>query len=354
MDGSFQVHEWCLYHSDILLTLHQARKNFEEKNNKTFDLKKFCKAPIRIVFDALHGISTDYVKLPEALEIMAYCLYDGKVDQQSEFETSLYNSLLDQLKEMKDIPGTALALIRMYLQVLGKPGERMFKEQIWCFTRKDFKNAITSLLLNDDDDNNELVLKMVNVVRMHFNDEQQIFEWTKDIFRKHAESFKEALKESSKKPIYISVKTRTGGPKDKLSGKYDYIWTKDNVDMFAKPLADFSSGLYSGSNTYPASKFFLIYRNGFWFITSDEFALYQKKTDQMQGYVRLETKVLDPLALSTQWKELGSIEKSEADRTSNKVATVHAYDKNGRRSSNNQDVVATVKIFSDENEYNKH
>ena len=167
------------------------------------------------------------------------------------------------------------------------------------------------------------------------------------------------------------MKTRTGGPKDKLSGKYDYIWTKDNVDMFAKPLADFSSGLYSGSNTYPASKFFLIYRNGFWFITSDEFALYQKKTDQMQGYVRLETKgkiwndpcvlasnlvflVLDPLALSTQWKELGSIEKSEADRTSNKVATVHAYDKNGRRSSNNQDVVATVKIFSDENEYNKH
>ena len=156
---------------------------------------------------------------------------------------------------------------------------------------------------------------MVNVVRMHFNDEQQIFEWTKDIFRKarfwfqlekfivfiqHAESFKEALKESSKKPIYISVKTRTGGPKDKLSGKYDYIWTKDNVDMFAKPLADFSSGLYSGSNTYPASKFFLIYRNGFWFITNDEFAFDQKKTDEMQGYVRLETKgkIRDPSILS--------------------------------------------------------
>ena len=86
--------------------------------------------------------------MTEALEIMAYCLYDGKVDQQSEFETSLYNSLLDQMPEMKegfivfmscciknttwiflkDIPGTALALIRMYLQVLGKPGERMFKE----------------------------------------------------------------------------------------------------------------------------------------------------------------------------------------------------------------------------------
>ena len=38
----------------------------------------------------------------EALEIMAYCLYDGKVDQGSEFETSLYQSLFYQLKDMKE------------------------------------------------------------------------------------------------------------------------------------------------------------------------------------------------------------------------------------------------------------
>ena len=104
MDGSFEVHEWCLYNSDILLTLHQgmiynkefwlkigrkklkgaffywqsaseqsnfisnkAKKNFEERGNKAFDLKKFRKAPIKIVFDALHGISTDYVKLPAGI-----------------------------------------------------------------------------------------------------------------------------------------------------------------------------------------------------------------------------------------------------------------------------------------------
>ena len=33
---------------------------------------------------------------------MAYCLYDGKVDQGSEFETSLYQSLFYQLKEMQE------------------------------------------------------------------------------------------------------------------------------------------------------------------------------------------------------------------------------------------------------------
>ena len=36
----------------------KARKNFEGKGKKTFDLKEFRKAPIRIVYDTLHGIST--------------------------------------------------------------------------------------------------------------------------------------------------------------------------------------------------------------------------------------------------------------------------------------------------------
>ena len=33
---------------------------------------------------------------------MAYCLYDGKVDQGSEFETNLYQSLFQQLKEIEE------------------------------------------------------------------------------------------------------------------------------------------------------------------------------------------------------------------------------------------------------------
>ena len=57
-------------------------------------------------------------------------------------------------------------------------------QQTWNFNRKDFKNAITSVLLNDDDAKNEIILKMVKVVRMHFDDEQEMFEWTKDIFQK--------------------------------------------------------------------------------------------------------------------------------------------------------------------------
>jgi len=65
-------------------------------------LKKFRKASIRIIYDSLHGISADAIPLSNAVEIMAYCLVDGKVEQESEFETDLYNELVKQLTEMKD------------------------------------------------------------------------------------------------------------------------------------------------------------------------------------------------------------------------------------------------------------
>ena len=57
---------------------------------------------IRKVYDSLHGISDDTVSLSSAVEIIAYCLIDGKLEQGSGFETDLYNDLVVQLKSMKD------------------------------------------------------------------------------------------------------------------------------------------------------------------------------------------------------------------------------------------------------------
>ena len=56
---------------------------------------------IRKVYDCLHGISTDGIPLSNAIEIMAYCMVDGKLEQDSEFEINLYNDLVEQLKSMK-------------------------------------------------------------------------------------------------------------------------------------------------------------------------------------------------------------------------------------------------------------
>ena len=80
----------------------KARENFHGEQNKIFDLKKFRKCSIRKVYDSLHGMSKDYVEFSEIIEIMAYCLMDGKIDQKSEFETRLYNDLLEQLKNDKE------------------------------------------------------------------------------------------------------------------------------------------------------------------------------------------------------------------------------------------------------------
>ena len=64
-------------------------------------MKLFRESSIRKVYDSLHGISAQAIPLSNAVEIMAYCLVDGKVEQESEFETNLYNDLVGSLKKMK-------------------------------------------------------------------------------------------------------------------------------------------------------------------------------------------------------------------------------------------------------------
>ena len=64
-------------------------------------MKQFRKTSIRKVYDSLHGISDKAIPLSNAVEIMAYCLVDGKVEQESPFEMNLYNELVEQFKKMK-------------------------------------------------------------------------------------------------------------------------------------------------------------------------------------------------------------------------------------------------------------
>ena len=82
-----------------LVEYSQAQENFGKK--RKVDLKQFRKTSIRKVYDALHGISDSAIPLSNAVEIMAYCPVDGKVDQGSEFETDLYINLVMQLEKMK-------------------------------------------------------------------------------------------------------------------------------------------------------------------------------------------------------------------------------------------------------------
>ena len=86
----------------ICINSFKARDNFHGDKNKIFDLKKFRHCSIKKVYDSLHGIPRDYVELSEIVEIMAYCLMDGKIEQKSVFETRLYEDSLEQLKNDKE------------------------------------------------------------------------------------------------------------------------------------------------------------------------------------------------------------------------------------------------------------
>ena len=91
--------------------------------------------------------------------------------------------------------------------------------------------------------------------------------------------------EAFKRDIYISVKIQDGkegkSPKNDLSGKYSYVSNKNNADTFVRE--EFVPSLEK-------TQFVLLYRNGFWFITNEEYYLGKKKNNEIEGYVRLETK----------------------------------------------------------------
>ena len=88
-------------HNQTLKTETPSSSDPDDRRNKKFDLTQFRELSIRKVYDSLHGISGKAIPLSNAVEIMAYCLVDGKVKQESVFETNLYNELVEQLRAMK-------------------------------------------------------------------------------------------------------------------------------------------------------------------------------------------------------------------------------------------------------------
>ena len=163
----------------------KARGNFDGGQNKEFNLRKFRKSSIQKVYDSLHGISNERVDLTEAIEIMAYCLDDGKIELDSEFETELYTSLLEQLDKMKnDIPVETLVLVWLYLQTIGKPAEPLLIDtDIWNFNKSDFKSAILTLMLDGEIENDAVTLAVkeliVNRLKSH---NESLLPWVKCIY----------------------------------------------------------------------------------------------------------------------------------------------------------------------------
>ena len=99
-------------------------------------MKLFRKRSIKIVFDALYGLHKDrlaykvllyqsFIKaisqpskenmaIHEAIELIAYLHFDGKIEQGSKFESEMCDSVLGQIKK-SDISHKTLALCWIFL-----------------------------------------------------------------------------------------------------------------------------------------------------------------------------------------------------------------------------------------------
>ena len=117
---------------------------------------------------------------------MAYCLDDGKMDQESEFETELYNSLLKQLKEMtNNISDEILALVWLYLQTIGKSAEPLLKnKELWKFDKKDFRSAILTLVWDGEIDNYAATLALKESIVNNLKTRNECpKQWTEVIYK---------------------------------------------------------------------------------------------------------------------------------------------------------------------------
>ena len=76
-----------------------------------------------------------------------------------------------------------MALVWFYLQINGKPNEKLIHELLWTFTDNDFNRAFIWLMMDDEEGMNETELQMKKLISKHFENDQEIAHWSKDIFK---------------------------------------------------------------------------------------------------------------------------------------------------------------------------
>ena len=97
--------------------------------------------------------------MSHALEAIAYCLFDGKVDQKSKFETDLYNDLVEQLNNLYFLVSgwkKILPFAWIYLKTFGQITESLCNHFFWTFTEEDFKNALACFVFEYNEKDNRV------------------------------------------------------------------------------------------------------------------------------------------------------------------------------------------------------
>ena len=78
-----------------------------------------------------------------------------------------------------------MALIWLYLQIIGIPVERLLLEKdLWTFDRNDFEKAAIFLIMKNASRRDESALEMRELISQHFTSEFDLVEWTKETSEK--------------------------------------------------------------------------------------------------------------------------------------------------------------------------
>ena len=87
-------------------------------------------------------------------------------------------------KPKQHLPKRTLALIWIYLQIIGKPIERLLTEKhLWTFDRNDFEKACFCLTFKNATAESSS-LEMRELISEHFVNENELTEWSKEIYEK--------------------------------------------------------------------------------------------------------------------------------------------------------------------------
>ena len=120
---------------------------------------------------------------------------------------------------LQDISKKTLALVWLYLQINGKPNEKLLNEQtMWTFDRDDFKSAITCLILDDEDEMDKTELQMKELISKHFEKDKQLTDWSKDIYKQVTMNYSNifSLKNYSLKKICFNLTSACSIPSKRL------------------------------------------------------------------------------------------------------------------------------------------
>ena len=143
---------------------------------------------VRLFFDILHGIDRADIPLIVALEFAILLGYDGQLEQNSDLETELFQSTIDQLTKTK-MTKVENALMWLFVKTWGQQGQHVIvNDEIWNFGGEDLQEAIMGIAYpfkreeKSNEDGENLVELLRNLIMGRFdNKKSEFYEWSQTI-----------------------------------------------------------------------------------------------------------------------------------------------------------------------------